>query len=58
MSRLDFNMARHAQHRRECRSDECPICDYRDEPELPSAADQDAWSGRFEDAEEYWRWSA
>lgn len=46
-SRLDANLTR---HRRSCRSDDCDLCSYRDAPDRPSDADEDAWSGRYEDA--------
>lgn len=54
MSRLDFYLARHI-----CRTDECcPFCETaaedRAHPDTPSDADMDAWSGRFEDAQERW----
>lgn len=58
MSRHDFYLARHI-----CHADEpCSFCETaaedRARPDAPSAADQDAWSGRWEDAREYWRDSA
>lgn len=55
MSRLDHALASLARHRRECRSDDCPRCAYDEDRPAPSDADMDAWSGRWEDAQEYWR---